>query len=309
MPQHPVRCPLLIADLRHQSRLHPLHTAAHQGRHLVERHGGPPQRVQGRQEAFGVLLVPAGAHPAGIVQPAVLSVPHHQGAQPVAATTQRRETADHHLLAGLALDLQPSGAAAGAVGLVRALGDQPLGPEPAGMLQEVMPAAREVVTVANELGALQQRREPLLALDQRSLPQVDAVQEQEVERVADDAVAAILQRLAQQSEAAHPAWTQHDSLAVDQGRLDRQAGGVGRDCPEPLGPVVRPARAHDAAAVLDAQLAAIAVMLDLEQPVLTGGRRRRRAWRAGAARIPAWCPAPWRRHLPRSRPWIARTAR
>ena len=169
MPQHPVRCPLLIADLRHQSRLHPLHTAAHQGRHLVERHGGPPQRVQGRQEAFGVLLVPAGAHPAGIVQPAVLSVPHHQGAQPVAATAQRRETADHHLLAGLALDLQPSGAAAGAVGLVRALGDQPLGPEPAGMLQEVMPAAREVVTVANELGALQQRREPLLALDQRSL--------------------------------------------------------------------------------------------------------------------------------------------
>ena len=45
--------------------------------------------------------------------------------------------------------------------------------------------------------------------------------------------------------------------------------GLCRDVAETVGPVVRSARADGAAAVLDPQLAAIPVMLDLEQPVVS----------------------------------------
>ena len=81
--------------------------------------------------ARSVCLVEARADLAGVAQLAVLVVADEQRAELAARALRRREAADHQLLLGVALELQPVARAAADVGAVGALGDHAL-PAPSG---------------------------------------------------------------------------------------------------------------------------------------------------------------------------------
>src|SRR5207249_1843619 len=88
-----------------------------------------------RAELEQRLAVEPGAHLPRVAQVAVLVVTDQQRAEPDARATGRGETADHELLLGRALELEPVAGAGGHVGRVRPLGYEAL-PAPAAGLPE-----------------------------------------------------------------------------------------------------------------------------------------------------------------------------
>src|SRR5262245_23556068 len=112
-----------------------------------------------------------------------------------------------------------------------------------------------------------------LALLQRRLAQVEAIEIEEIEGVEDEIAAlAGLQRLDEGGEAGDAGLRLHHDLGVDERRLHRQAGDGFRDGGEAFGPIETGAGAQSDAAVLYANLHAVAVVLDLMHPVGARGR-------------------------------------
>jgi hypothetical protein len=70
--------------------------------------------------------------------------------------------------------------------------------------------------------ALEQRREPCLALVERTLAQILAVELQQVEQVVADVPAAVAQRVLQRAEIGVAFGVSHRDLAVEQRAVARQ---------------------------------------------------------------------------------------
>ena len=152
------------------------------------------------------------------------------------------------------------------------------------------------------LEPVQQVLQPLLALAERQRAQVLAVGEQQIESEQDQAVGfAVRQRGLQGAEIRHPTTVEGDGLAVDQ--AIRQGLGLLGDGGELLRPVEPLAGAQHRLAVLDPELQAITVELDLVRPAPSGGRvldqlaklrldearHRRDLLRLGGLRAPRGC--------------------
>jgi hypothetical protein len=241
---------------------------------------------EARQHAGHLVAAEARADPADIDQ--LVTV--------VDADQQRSElarlagpAADHHLVAGAAFGLLPALAAIGAVGRVEALRHDPLQRHAAGRLQDRLAGHLEMVDVADAppffgWGGLrrgvEQGLQPRLALAQRQVPQVRPFGEQQVEGEEDQIAApAVRQRRLQGREVRRAIGAQGAGLAVDQARGKRLR--VLGDLAELRRPVEAGAGLQRRAAVLDAQLQAIAVELDLMAPA---GPLRRAVHRLGELR-------------------------
>src|SRR5436305_10190250 len=89
---------------------------------------------------------------------------------------------DDHLLAAVALGLPPETAVVGHVRRIEALRDDSLHVDVTGAFEEILAVADIVIAVADELGGPgDEVTEPLLARAQRPLPEVDAVEIEQVE--------------------------------------------------------------------------------------------------------------------------------
>ena len=122
----------------------------------------------GATRSRGHLAAEAGADPAGVHELAVLVVAEHQRADEVLRHRGRHVAGDDELLAVGAFRLDPGAGAAGRIGGVALLRDQPLEAEPAGVPQHDLAVLVEMLAEAKRLGrAVQQRRQPVLAGDER----------------------------------------------------------------------------------------------------------------------------------------------
>ncbi len=137
-------------------------------------------------------------------------------------------------------------------------------------MQDGVAAGLEMLDIADRpclrLGArLQQFFQACLPLGKRQAAQILAVGEQQVERIEDQLVGlAVGNRSLQRGEIRHGAVIEGDDLAVDQ--HVGQRGALFRDGAELLRPVQPLAGLERRLAVLDAQLHAVAVELDLVAP-------------------------------------------
>src|SRR3954454_22093509 len=124
MAQAPVAGPLAEADLGDELGLDPGDRSLFD---LVgERRCVAPQRLEALLQILERRAREAGADLAGVAQALARVVADEERAEDRAAALRRREAADHELLLGRALELEPVAAAAVDVRGVGALGDQPL---------------------------------------------------------------------------------------------------------------------------------------------------------------------------------------
>jgi len=170
--------------------------------------------AQARAQRLQRRVVEACADLPGVAQPVVLPVAHKQGPEVGARSLRRGVAADHELLLGVALELAPVARARGAVRAVRALGHDALEALAAGLAVHplaVLVAVRREADVAPEA----QRAAQLgLALAQRQLAHVAAVETQQIEGVEEDGhrlAPAALEAL----EARDAALVEGNHLAVD----------------------------------------------------------------------------------------------
>jgi len=127
VPQFPVRGPLAEADLGDKLGLDPVHVGSGQAADGLEGRVRPLEGGQGLVQAGQRTPVEAGTNLAGVVQLAVAAVvAEQQRAEPDPGPLRVGVAADGELLAVQALELQPVPGAAGPVGRVGALGDEPL---------------------------------------------------------------------------------------------------------------------------------------------------------------------------------------
>jgi len=233
----------------------------------------PASFLQAAVELAGHALK-SGADLAGVDQAAGVIVRAEQ--QRAQATHDRVfVTTDDELLAQQAFDLAPAGVArAATVGRHALLGDDSLEAHLAGLREDPVAVADDVVDVTPCRGRLraQRRAQPHLALVERQRGQVGPVEVKDVEHEVDElrarAAPAPLHRL----KAGAPVGQHRGDLAVEQRASDAQLLRAGDDRGEVIGPLlVAPAEQRDAP-VLDQATDAVAVELDLVQPLLAGGR-------------------------------------
>ena len=311
MAELAVTGPLGEADLGHELRGRPVRAARLRAlRRVDERRGAPLERAQAGREAGERRLVEAAADASGEAQGALLVVDaEEEGAEPAAGSAGIGEPADDELLPAGALDLEPGAGAPARVRAAGAFGHQALEPLQAGLLEDGGAAALDVVAVAHHAvqlaaAALEQPLEPALALLERQPAQVVAVLEEQVEGDVRDGLRILLERALQGAEVAHAAFVEHHRLAVQPRAGGRQGGERLRHPREPRRPVQPVAREQVHAAVVHARGDAVAVVLDLVQPVVTVGRRvgqRRQSERDGGGHAGLWRGRPRpRRARPRT---------
>ena len=205
---------------------------------------------------------------------------HHQRADFAAAGALAFGVAgDHQFLALAALQLDPVAAAAGPIRRVAPLADDALHAQPAGAGDQVVRRFVKRLGQAQRRrlgppGALQQRLEPGAAFGQRLLAQVGAVQVQQVEQVHHQArAAATVEGVLQRAEVGQAVVARHHHFAIQPGLAHGQGGQGARQLGHARCPVEAIAREQARPAAVDARQQAVAVELQLPQPVGgVGGR-------------------------------------
>jgi hypothetical protein len=238
--------------------------------------------------------VEAGADATGEAQASALERAHEQRANAIATAARLGESADHELLLGKTLRLHPVAAAPGAILRLAQLAHHALDRQTAGLAEEGVAAARDVIAVAQgrfrRCG--EQPRQLALALVERQVREVRAVEVQEVEGdQAEGRAGAFEQSALQELKRGPPVLGEGDQLAVEQRRLDGQLSCRGEDRREAVAPILAAAREQRRATLLDPTPDAVAVELDL---VLATDRRLGLRTPESAA---PWRPPPeaWRR--------------
>src|SRR4029079_10780795 len=112
-----------------------------------------------------------------------------------------------------------------------------------------------------------------LALAQRLLPKVVAVEFEDVEHVVGKRGSSVFERILQALKAGAAVLVENDDLAVEQRAADLQFGELCGDSGKLVGPILAGARIDAAAAAADGGDGAIAIVLDLVQPFIAGRRR------------------------------------
>ena len=188
---------------------------------------------------------------------------------------------DDEFLPQRAFRLDPGEAAPAAIGRVGALRDHAFEAHAAGMRQHGLARLGEMLAVAQRRVASASRRASArsrcLALDQRLVAQILAVEMQQVEDVEEHAFgAALRQRRLQRREGRHAIVRQHDDLAVDHRlvaveRGQRFGDRARRTCPVQSSPE----RVNSfTLPSVDMRLHAVAVEFHLVQPFLARRRVR-----------------------------------
>ena len=114
-----------------------------------------------------------------------------------------------------------------------------------------------------------------LAPEQRQLPEVAAVEVQQIERHQDDAGGLSLQLVLQHREIGGAVGGRHDDLAVDDRRGGLDVPGVVGDLLEAMGPVMAAPGEDLDGLVGQVDLDAVAVELDFVDPAVSGRHLRR----------------------------------
>ena len=155
------------------------------------------------------------------------------------------------------------------------LRDDTLKAQAAGVPEDRVAVAPEVLAepdaavVAIRSQELAERRFPL---GQRRISEVEAIHEEQIERIEGEVARTAPQSFDQRPEAPSASLGQCNDFAVDQPRFQGEGGGRLGDRFEPLGPVEALPGAHGDAAVGDVELHPVAVIFDLVQPVRAGRR-------------------------------------
>jgi hypothetical protein len=258
----------MALNLGHQFGPAPVHVAGLLGRlRPGEGRGGDLQRRQSAGQGGAGALGEAGADPAGVGQPVAFVDPHQEGPQ---GGVRPGPAADDHLLAAADLHLDPAVVAARDVRAVELLGDDALQVHIPGRGQHGFAAYLKVVDVAQAGGArrrlvLQHVLQPRLSLLQGQRAQVLALQPEQVKSIGDHVgVTAFGDRGLQRREVRPAGLVHRDDLTVDD--AVGQPRGLVRHPAEAVGPVEALAREAGRLAVLDVDLDAVAVQLDLVDP-------------------------------------------
>ena len=165
--------------------------------------------------------------------------------------------------------LDPVVAAAGMIAAVADLGDDALEPDLAGM--RVHLAAVDLEALAElDVGAGDQLLQMRLALDQRQLPQIVAVEIEQIEGDHHDLGRLALQLVLQHREVGGAVGGGHDDLAVDDRRAGADVPSIVGDLLEALGPVVAAPGEDLDRLVGEMDLDPVAVELDLVDPAVAG---------------------------------------
>src|SRR5215211_6847378 len=223
MAEAAVARPLGEGDLRDQLGLDPVGVARDR-MDVGERAVLALELAQPSAEAVERRAVEAGADLARVAQRAVLVVPDQQRAEVGAGALRRREAADHELLLGVALQLQPIARAARAVGAVGTLGDEVLEPVPAGLAEEPLAVLVAVRGQADRAVERERAPEQGLALAKRQVAHVTVLVTEDVEHVEEGwhpLDAAALEALEARDSA-----LEGDDLPVD----DEVAAGLAFEC-------------------------------------------------------------------------------
>src|SRR5260221_7115540 len=201
-------------------------------------------------------------------------------AGPDAAAGRIGPADDRQLFAALAFDLEPAVAAARPVRRIGALEDDALELHLAGLAMEGVAVAAEMVAVADSVRRPREHgSESLLARDEARIHQRIAVEMEQIEGAIDGARRVALREIVlERRERAHAVRLQVHDFAVDDPLAQRQRGERCRDGRELVGPVMAVAAEELRLAAADAADHAIAVELDLVQPVVAlrhvGDQRR-----------------------------------
>ena len=297
MPHRPVRGDVGILDPCREHRPHPADVLRRSG----DRKPGVLERPQPREQVGERRGVEAGSDLAAVDELALDPLPERQRPEP---TRRRRRgvARDHEVVRELRLALRPGLRPSALVGRRGALRDHALEPHPRHLRVEVLAPAPHVIAELHARPPARPGEEPrqqLLAPDQRHGREVPAVQPHQIEGEEDElAPRPARQRVLQQREAAHAVLVLHHDLAVDH-RLaaGQRAERIGQIA-VPVRPVEPAAGDQPHRAVVDERQRAIAVELDLVQPLVAG---RRRLDRAGELRRDRLRPRSLHRPRERSR--------
>src|SRR5579875_455069 len=277
-------------ELGDERRLDPGDVALADRVGLAERRALTSQRAQPPAELTERVAVEAGADLARVAQVAMtVVVAEEQRAELGPAAARGGDAADHELLAGLALELQPGAGAGRAIGAVRALGDDALPALGARVGEHRLALAVAVRAQPDRPARREHVAQQPLARPQRQGPHVQAVQPQQVEHVVEDrdrTAAAV----GEPGEARAPA-IERDDLAVDRPPRTRLGRQRLPDLGEAAAEVEVVAGQHPQAGAVADRHATDSVELALEDPVRIAERRaaedrlhRLRARRSGRLR-------------------------
>jgi len=199
-----------------------------------------------------------------------------QRSQPDACAFRIGESTDDEFLLGDALRLQPLGASSGPIGPVASLRDDALGAVPACLGEHARPVSDDVIRVAEDIThGLEEIPQAVLALLERQPAHVRAVEMEQIEDELDQLAVAhrrsegVLQCL----EAGTPVGQYDGDLAVEQRGADPEALRRIADGGESRRPILA-ATAQQTHPSVDAAADAVAIVLELVQPPITGRRLR-----------------------------------
>src|SRR5262249_9248012 len=229
------------------------------------------ERVEPRSQVERSLVRKAGTDPTRIDQAITLVNTEHQRADSRAALLLMGEACDDEFLARADFGLDPLRAAPGKVRPFHSLRNHALDPELCSLLEHFVAARLEVVGIsdrADAAAALDELSQGRLAIDERSAPEVMAVEMKEIEGKEGEAPLIVrAECLLQRTEAGVSLLVQDDHLPaegerVGGGRLDRSD-----QAPDPVRPVLTGARQQAGPLGVAAAIDAIAVELDFVDPV------------------------------------------
>ena len=256
-----------IGDFGDEARLDPFRVPRGLSRRVRERRGLAGERPQLACDFGQTRLVEAGSDAAAVAQLPVFEFAEQQRGKRPLFLGGGPPTADDEFIASRAFRLDPPRGAPRDIGLVGPLRHDAFEPHSAGLLQDLAPVADYMVAVQDDVGSIvQQRREPLLALDQRKAGEILSIEFQEIEGVISECFSAAVERALQPPKIGAAVFVGDDHLAVDQRGARRQLrDGLG-DAAKFFGPIETGAGVKFGGAARHGGQHAIAVELYLMQP-------------------------------------------
>ena len=288
--------PAAILNLRYEGGLYPpdflgVGQLVLEGRHVRA------QRIELLKEILCLVRTESRPDMAGRDELASCVFAEHDRPDRFLGNRGRNEPGDDERAMLRAFDLEPGLDASGTVRSRGPLRDDTFEAEAAGVSEDRIAVAPEMLAesdaavVAIRGKELAERRLPL---GEWRIPQIEAIDEEKIERIEGEIASTAPQGFDQSPEARNAGLGLGNDFPVDQPRFQGQGGGRLGDRFEPLGPVEALPGAHGDAAVGDAELHAVAVIFDLVEPVragrclLHGGRQAGCDERTGARRVSHW---------------------
>ena len=216
-----VRRPFREGDLGDQLRSHPMHVAADALWWRRERWGRLLEAFELLAELERELVREAGADLAREDQPSIaIVIADQQRANARPRSFRFGEAPNHQFLAERALRLHPVAMATRAIRLIAALRNNPFEPMAAGLTEERLAVANDVLGISNaglDPPAAYEHLQPSLAFLERQALYAVAVEAQKVEDEVRQRIAAALvgKRLLQALEAGAPVGQHNTDFAVD----------------------------------------------------------------------------------------------